>query len=119
MTATKQSHQGLTLSKRMSTHAIQRIRQRGLCEDDIGLICEAGEEFGDGYLMSARAVSKRVGQLKAEIQRLERLRGIVLIEQDDTLVTAYRADRKRCKRILKHGISQQNGHKEVNNGNPI
>lgn len=119
MSANKQSHQCLTVDKKMSTHAIQRIRQRGLCEDDIGLICEAGEEFGDGYLMSARAVSERIGRLKAEIQRLERLRGVVLIEQEDTFVTAYRANRKRCKRILKYGISQLNGNKEVNNGNRV
>lgn len=89
-----------------SKHIKKRVRQRGLCEKDFDVISQAGEEFQDGYLMSTRAVSERIGRLKAEIQRLERLRGIVLIEQEDTFVTVYRADRKRCKRILGYGQSQ-------------
>jgi hypothetical protein len=85
---------------RISIHAGQRLRQRGLQESDLERIRSSGEEFSEGYLMSDRAIRERVSMLKREIQRLERLKGAVLIEQGNTLVTVYRADRKRCCRIL-------------------
>ncbi|MBA1444849.1 MAG: hypothetical protein M3H12_14810 [Chromatiales bacterium] len=96
---------------RISFHAQQRLRQRGLREADLERMRQCGEEFSDGYLMSDRAISERVSVLKAEIQHLERLKGIVIIEQDDTLVTVYRSDRKRRRRILSNGNSRRRKHK--------
>ena len=98
---------------RLSQHFEQRAQQRGLRGKDMEVICRVGEEFGDGYYMSGRAVSERIRKLKAEIQQLERLRGVVVIEQEDTYITAYRADKKRSKRIMKYGKSQNSVKKET------
>jgi len=97
---------------RISFHARQRLRQRGLREADLDRMRTSGEEFSDGYLMSNRAISERVASLKGEIQRLERLKGVTLIEEDNTLVTVYRADRKRCRRILNNGAARRRKHNE-------
>jgi hypothetical protein len=83
-----------------SLHALSRLRQRGLREADLDRLQRHGEEFDDGYLMSNRTIDEHITQLKSEIQRLERLKGVVLIEQDNTLVTVYRSNRRRQRRIL-------------------
>ena len=85
---------------RTSRHAGRRLRQRGLREADLDRLQRYGEEFDDGYLMSNRTIDASITELKAEIQRLERLKGVVLIEQDNTVITVYRSDRRRQRRIL-------------------
>lgn len=85
---------------RVSHHTQQRLRQRGLREADLDRLRQYGEVFNDGYLMSKRAIGEHITQLKSEIQRLEHLKGVVLIEQDNTLVTVYRTNRRRQRRIL-------------------
>jgi hypothetical protein len=104
---------GLNQRPRPSQHFEQRAQQRGLRCKDMEVICRVGEEFGDGYYMSGRAVGERIRKLKAEIQQLERLRGVVVIEQQDTYVTTYRADKRRSKRIMKYGKSKNCVKKET------
>jgi len=92
---------------RISLHAARRLRQRGLREGDLDRVRASGEEFSEGYLLSKRAIGEKVAELKGEIQRLERLRDVVLIEQDDTFVTVYRANHRRCRRILNGGATRR------------
>jgi hypothetical protein len=87
-------------SPRVSLHAQRRIRQRGLKEADLSRLQRFGEEMNDGYLMTDRTINSWIAELKSEIQRLERLRGLVLIEQDNNVVTVYRSSRHREHRIL-------------------
>lgn len=96
---------------RTSRHALRRIRQRGLRETDLDRLERHGEEFDDGYLMSNRRIDQCITQLKSEIQRLERLKGVVLIEQDNTLVTVYRSNRRRQRQILSGRVRHIHRHK--------
>lgn len=86
---------------RLSRHAQQRLRQRGLKESDVARLQRFGEEVEEGYLMTDRSLEASIAALKSEIQRLERLRGLALIERGNTLVTMYRADRRRQSRLLR------------------
>ncbi|WP_275096189.1 hypothetical protein [Sedimenticola hydrogenitrophicus] len=96
----------------MSMHIQQRLRQRGVKEDDLALVCDVGETFSDGYMMTKRAVSEEISRLKAEIQRLEKLKGVMVIEQRNTLVTVYRPNHTKCRLVLEHGKSISRKHKE-------
>lgn len=84
----------------MSKHAAARIRQRGLTERDINLIRGSGESVDDGFLMTNRAIDLRVQALRREITRIEKLRGVAVIESADKVITVYRADRKRVRRLI-------------------
>jgi len=99
---------------RVSMHAQRRIRQRGLKEADLGRLQRFGEEVEEGYLMTDRKLDECIAGLKSEIQRLERLRGLVLIEQGDTLVTLYRSDRRRQRRLLGGAVRPQSQRRQRN-----
>jgi len=85
----------------VSFHAQQRLRQRGFQDADLDRMRRYGEAFDDGFLMSNRSIDEHIKELKSEIQHLERLKDTVLIEQDNTIVTIYRSDRRRQRRILR------------------
>lgn len=95
-------HTSMTLS--WSLHAAQRQQQRGFKASDVELVMTWGEDVEDGFVLSDRALKRARKELgkageKAALQRLERIRGMTLIEQGNTLVTIYRADRKRLRRL--------------------
>jgi hypothetical protein len=85
---------------RLSRHAAARIRQRGLTESDVELIRKTGESVEDGYVMSNRAVEQRLHELQREINRIERLRGVALIEGESQVITVYRADSARIRKLF-------------------
>ena len=89
---------------KLSQHARQRQQQRGFQYADMALVLQWGEEVEDGFVLSDRAIKNarkelaRLGR-KPALQRLDHLRGMALIEQDGTLVTVFRADKKRLRRL--------------------
>ena len=91
---------------RWSKHARQRLGQRGFKQVDEDLFKAFGEQVEDGYLMTNQAIQDAQLSLKAALQRLDHLKGATLIEADGAVVTVYRADRKRVKRL-------QSGHVEA------
>src|SRR5260221_10388613 len=71
----------------LSSHATTRLRQRGLSLNDMALVRVYGEEVADGFVMSNKSLDKRRQELLKELQRLERLRGVAVIEADPTVIT--------------------------------
>ena len=84
---------------RWSKHARQRLGQRGFKQVDEDLLTAFGEQVEDGYLMTNQAIQDARLSLKTSLQRLDHLKGATLIEADGAVVTVYRADRKRVKRL--------------------
>lgn len=82
-----------------SRHAAQRQQQRGFQYIDCLLLQAFGEEVEDGWLMTGQATSDARHRLKQLIQRLDHLSGSALIEEGGTIVTTYRADKKRVRRL--------------------
>lgn len=79
----------------LTFHVQARMRQRGLRADDIELIRRCGDPVTEGFVVTAKAVQRA----RAELQRLERLAGLAVIEIDNTVITVYRADKTRVRRL--------------------
>jgi len=84
----------------LTEHAESRAQQRGLTKQDMELIRSFGESIGDGYAMTNRAAQGHIDRLKQQIQRLRRLRGVVLIEEEDRVITVYRSTSKTLRKKL-------------------
>jgi hypothetical protein len=83
----------------LSVHAQARMHQRSVKFGDLELVRAFGEQVPDGYLISDKAIEQCKHTLRAQIQQLERLRGLAIIEISQRVITVYRADKKRIKRL--------------------
>ena len=84
---------------RITVHAESRLRQRGLSRWDLELILTHGEAISDGYVMSRIAIDNRTAELKSELARIERLRDVTVIEDSGDVITLYRADKRRLRKL--------------------
>jgi len=84
----------------MSAHARARVRQRGYREDDIQLVLAHGTDGDEAVVLTDADAEREIEQLKHRIHRLERLRGTAVIFSDATVVSVYRPDRLRLRRLL-------------------
>ena len=91
------------MNTELSRHAEARIRQRGMREDDVAVIIDAGTTIdGESVLLLDRDVDREVMRRKHEIAILERLRGCrVVMAKERTVVTVYRPGRKTEHRLLR------------------
>ena len=90
------------MDSQLSTHAEQRLQQRGLREEDIELLMQFGTRLDDHcFLMRNKDVQREIIRRKREIQALERLRGVKIVCDGDLVITAYRPARARLKRDLR------------------
>lgn len=89
----------------ISRHAFKRTNQRGIQLKGLHLVLEFGEPVDDGYLMTHGALNEAYRELgqqgrKKDIQHLARLSNIAAIVEQGVVVTAYRADKKRARRLM-------------------
>jgi len=87
-----------------SDHADQRLHQRGLRPCDLDLILTYGEWVEDGCLLSGRAIHNARRALRHQgergaLQRMDHLRNVTVILEGNTVVTVYRADARRLRRL--------------------
>jgi len=82
-----------------SRHAQARMCQRGLTKTDVEFVRKVGEWVDDGYVMTNSAVDQRIHELRHEMNRIEKLRGVALIEGANIVITVYRADHRRICRL--------------------
>lgn len=87
---------------KISHHANARMRQRGYKNDDLRLIRSYGSPVNDGYFLLRKDVRSARTDAGRDYQRLERLAGTALIELEGTIVTIYRADKYRRKKLTRH-----------------
>jgi hypothetical protein len=94
-----------------SQHALARVRQRGLCEDDVEVVVQAGTPLdADSVFLLDSDVAREVGKRKREIAVLERLRGCrVVIAGEEMVVTVYRPSPKTEKKLLRGTHRQRHG----------
>lgn len=87
-----------------SRHAEKRLNQRGIRPKDIDLLLNAATQVAqDAYLLTNGDVEREIIRRKEEIQQLERLRGMKLVVEGHTLVTAYRSKQADQRRTLQRG----------------
>jgi hypothetical protein len=86
----------------LTAHAVKRMAQRGLTDDDVELIRWIGTEVEGGYLVREKdfqALDRELRQLRDQARRLV---GKRLVLEGDRLVTAYHAGRSK-QRLLVRG----------------
>ena len=86
----------------ISHHANVRMRQRGYTNSDLMLIRSYGSPVNDGYFFSRKDFRACQPDAAQDLQRLERLIGTALIELEGTIVTIYRADKYRRRKLTRH-----------------
>ncbi len=89
-------HSALSVPQKLTHHAEVRMSQRGYSTHDLDLVRLFGTPVQDGYLLTRADVEA----LAKDLQRLERIEGTLLVEQDGTTVTVYRAGKKRRRRVM-------------------
>lgn len=106
-----------------SEHALVRVRQRGLREDDVRVIVETGTPVDDDSMfLLDRDVDREVRKRKQEIAALERLRSCRVVVAGETVVTVYRPSRDTEKKILhryhcrRRGAGMPTGESSLSNG---
>jgi hypothetical protein len=83
-----------------SKHAQARARQRGYRDSDIDFVMKHGTAVDDGSFLSDGDSHRAIEKLKQKIQKFSRLKGTVVIQRGDTVVTVYRPDKCRTKKLM-------------------
>jgi len=84
-------------SETMTRHAEARMSQRGYSPHDLDLIQFYGTPVADGYLLTQADVAA----VARDLQRLERIAGTFLVEQEGTVITLYRPSKGRRRRVMR------------------
>jgi hypothetical protein len=85
----------------ISDHAALRMAQRGLAISDVELALTIGTEVEGGIFVRDKDCDQVLKALAAVRRQVERLRGKRLVCDGERLVTAYRAEPKKAKRLLR------------------
>jgi hypothetical protein len=84
---------------KVSKHLQTRCQQRGFRDDDLRLIAHEGTDARDGVVLLKKDAERAIRQRKKEIQQLERLAGVLIILDADSLTgkTIYRAGKRKIR----------------------
>lgn len=88
-----------TLKK--TRHVEERAQQRGFRDGDLELIARLGTATEDGVVLRRRDVDQVRAVTRRLLSDLERLQGAAVIVQEDAIVSVYRPDRKKMRRMLR------------------
>jgi hypothetical protein len=83
-------------------HAILRLSQRAIRFDDVKLIESIGTEVEGGYLVRRKDVQAFEHELKKLADQARRLEGKRVVVEDDAVVTAYQARKRKERRLLRN-----------------
>lgn len=87
---------------KMTAHAAVRCSQRGLSAHDLHLIELLGLEVPDGFLLCRRQARRVADLLRSLAVRIEALAGAMVVADGGHVVTAYRANIRKQKALLRH-----------------
>jgi len=85
----------------ITDHAAIRMAQRSFGVSDVELAMMIGTEVEGGVLVRDRDCEQVLTALAAFRRQIERLRGKRIVCEGERLVTAYRANPKKAKRLLR------------------
>jgi hypothetical protein len=84
-----------------SAHASVRLAQRAVSAWDLDWALRLGREVDDGLLVLDKDTEAAARELERRAQRIRRLGGLRVVRDGDTLITVYRADPAKQKRLLR------------------
>ena len=84
----------------ITRHAAERMRQRGIRESDLDVVLELAEEIRpDVYFLSYKAAHRAIEQLKRQIRKIEKMKGVTMVICNGRVVTTYKSIRGgKCSR---------------------
>ena len=81
-------------------HIDKRMNQRGITQDMIDFTLNFGEVTNDKWFTNKKILQESIRQLEQQIKTAKRLLdkgGIVVVSEDESLITAYHFDSARYK----------------------
>ena len=90
----------------ITKHAVQRMAQRSIREDDVDLIILIGTEVDDGFIVRTKDCQSAERHLKRLLDQIRRLDGKRVVMVNGRIVTAYRP-RQRVERRLLRGVDER------------
>ena len=88
----------VSVAQPLTRHVQARMSQRGYSRHDLELVRLFGTPVQDGYLVTRADVEA----LSRDLQRLERIEGTLLVEQEGVAVTVYRPGKMRRRRLFRN-----------------
>lgn len=79
-------------------HIDKRMNQRGITQDMIDFTLNFGEITNDKWFTNKKILQESISQLEQQIKTAKRLLdkgGIVVVSEDESLITAYHFDSAR------------------------
>ena len=90
----------------VSKHAMKRMDQRAVRDEDIELVFSFGTQIAhDAWLIKDTDAKREIAELKRKIQRIERLKNkkLKVVAEGDTVITCYPSSRADQRRTLRRG----------------
>lgn len=89
-----------------TSHGLMRLDHRGLSMADAIVAWLVGREVEGGLLVLRKDAERVAAELEHMARRMRRLSGLRTVEVEGCLVTAYRARRKKQKRLLRQAAQR-------------
>ncbi len=89
----------------ISHHAEERARQRGFRHKDLELVMELGTPIHDGFLLTGSDVERFECAMKQELRKLRRLRCTFVAITGDTVMSVYRPDGPKRRRLFEEALA--------------
>ena len=89
-------------------HMQTRMSQRGITQEMIDLVRRFGKRFGDRIVLKRKDIQRTIDELdelRASLLKIMDKGGVVVVEEDGALITAYRLtglNRKKSKRRTRY-----------------
>jgi len=85
----------------ITKHAVQRMAQRSIDEDDLDLIMLIATEVDDGFIVREKDCLAAERKLKALLNKIRRLSGKRVVIDGGRVITAYRACQRTERRLIR------------------
>ncbi len=85
---------------RISHHSEVRMQQRAIRPSDLAFLESHATAVGDGYMLTNKHVQSIEDEASKNVACARRLRGVYVVLADDCILTVYRADRRKVRKLL-------------------
>jgi hypothetical protein len=91
----------------LSQHALSRMDQRAIRQGDVDLIKLIGTEVSDGFIVLDRDRQEAERALQLLLDRVRRLAGTRMVVAGECVVTVYRAEKQKERRLVRRAEQRQ------------
>ena len=85
----------------LTSHAGERLRQRGLRERDVDFVLLHGTPTDNAVVLTKKDVGAAIAEHRRQIAQLERLRGTAVFTRDAAVLTLFRPTPEQMRKLLR------------------